>query len=650
MTNSHRLKVLFLTATVMAGLPPAQHLDAQGPPRDLRPQVPAAPPRDAGTAPKPVVGTGAISGVVTVAGSGQPARRARVSISGSEQGSSRSTTTDETGGFSAVGLPAGRYTVSASKVGYIGGSFGQRVPGRSGAAIQLADGQKQQVRVQIWRGSVITGTVLDESGEAIPNTPVRVLRYVMTSGQRTLQQGGNGQTDDRGVYRIFNLQPGEYLVSATPRQTLRPGVEGDAARVLATTTFLEGVSVNTANPAAAQAIAERVAQMRVDLGQPGVMEEASTGYAPVYYPGTTAIASAASVVVGAGEEKAGIDFQYQVVPVARVEGVVTMSAGQLPANVTLTLTSQGANGQGINLGARADGQGSFRINSVPPGQYTLIARASVVPGREGGPARGGPPPGGRGENPFGARGGRAGTPAADPLRFWGSTEIGVDGRNVTGVAIALQQGVQVSGRVAFDGTTLQPPTDLSRMRVSLQPLTTPGEVSTSASGRVEADGRFTVTSVVPGRYRLMASGAGAGWTLGSSSLEGQDALDALVEIKGAASGALVTFVDRQSELTGTITDERAQPVFDYTLIVYPSDQRYRTPQSRRIMSTRPATDGRYTFRNLPAGEYRIAPVLDPEPGSWFDPAFLQQLDGGALRLTIGESEKKEQNLRVPGGA
>jgi hypothetical protein len=85
------------------------------------------------------------------------------------------------------------------------------------------------------------------------------------------------------------------------------------------------------------------------------------------------------------------------------------------------------------------------------------------------------------------------------------------------------------------------------------------------------------------------------------------------------------------------------------LIVYPADSRFWTPQSRRIVSTRPATDGRFTFRNLPAGEYRIAPVLDPEPGSWFDPTFLQQLDSGATRVSLGEGEKKEQNLRVQSG-
>ena len=171
---------------------------------------------------------------------------------------------------------------------------------------------------------------------------------------------------------------------------------------------------------------------------------------------------------------------------------------------------------------------------------------------------------------------------------------------------------------------------------------------TPAAGRVDASGRFTITGVIPGRYQLSSSGAGTGWFLGSSMIDGQDSLDFPIDVKPNqnVSGAVVTFVDRQTELTGSIVNEQGQPVSDYTLIVYPSDERFWTPQSRRIQSARPATDGRYSFRNLPAGEYRFAPVLDPEPGSWFDPAFLQQLDNTALRLSVGEGEKKEQNLRV----
>jgi protocatechuate 3,4-dioxygenase beta subunit len=596
------------------------------------------------------VGKGSISGVVAVAGTGQPARRARVNLSATEMGRSRSTVTDESGRFAFAQLPEGRYTMSASKQGYIGGSYGQRIPGRAGTPIQLADGQQMRLQLQIWRGSVITGIVLDETGEAIPNTPVRVFRYVFQGGQRVLQNAGQAQTDDRGVYRVFGLQPGEYLVSATPRNvSSNPGgVAAEEARLAVAAALERAAAAGGAPGNFSVAVGQRVeaiAANRVADGQP----ESGTGYAPVYYPGTTSPASATSITVAPGEEKAGIDFSYQVVPVATVEGIVTSST-QMPPNVQVMLINSGFNIAGLSPGgARVDANGAFKIPNVPPGQYTVVARATIQNGRGGGP-------GGRGMAPAMPRpdgGGRAvlAGPPPEPTRLWGSVDISVDGRAVSNVLINLQQGVPVSGRIAFEGTTVQPPADLSRMRVNLQPVIAPGtsgELVTAAAGRVEADGKFTITSVVPGRYRLMASNPGEGWFLGSSAIEGQDAIDFAVEIKGSVSSALVTFTDRRAELSGTVTDEKAQPVSDYTLIVFPADARYRTPQSRRIVSARPATDGRYSFRSLPPGDYRVAPVLDPEPGSWFDPAFLEELEKSSIRFSIAEGEKKEQNLRVPG--
>ena len=605
-----------------------------------------------------VAGKGSISGTVLVAGSGQPARKARVSLSGgSEAGGGRNTTTDDAGRFAFSALPEGRFNLSASKPGHVSGTYGQRQPGRPGTPIQLADGQSLQLQLQITRGGVITGTVLDENAEAIPATPVRALRFVMQSGQRTLQPAGNGQTDDRGVYRIYGLQPGEYLVFATPRnsnQGIEAGRQAELQQLLQQSAAMERLGA-----VQAQAVQERLAQVRSTL-QASTTDDAVTGYAPVYYPGTTTPSSAATVTVGPGEEKGSVDFQYQVVPIARVEGIVTSPAAQLPANVQVTLVQTTFAVPGILPGsARADAQGAFRISNVPPGQYTLVARATIGSGREGGPGgrvgglagRGLVPQGGRGELLAGR--GR-GDVAADPIRLWATADVTVDGRNVSNVVLTLQPGMSVSGRLAFEGTTLPPPADVTRVRVTLAPVVMPGtsgDVATASAARVDAEGRFTIASVVPGRYRLNAAGAGAGWFLASSAVEGQDSLDFPIEVKPNQSitGAVVTFVDRQSELTGTIVNERAQPVPDYSLIVYPADQRFWTPQSRRIQSTRPATDGRFAFRNLPAGEYRLVPVYDPEPGSWFDPAFLQQLESASVRVSIADGEKKEQSLRVPGG-
>ena len=660
--RDQRLFGVLLSSLCLAGLvgatTGAAWLEApQGPPaapREARPQQ-GQPPRDPNAPGAPVaVGKGSISGVVVVAGSGQPARKARVSLSGgNEVGGGRSTTTDDSGRFAFSALPEGRFNLSASKPGHISGTYGQRQPGRPGTPIQLADGQRLQVQLQITRGGVITGTVLDEHTEAIPGTPVRALRYVMQSGQRTLQQAGSGSTDDRGVYRIYGLQPGEYIVFATPRNT-NQGVElGRQAELQQLVQQSEVMARLEA--VQAQALTERIAQLRASMPAAS-SDDAASGYAPVYYPGTTSPSSAATVALGPGEEKGSIDFQYQVVPIARIDGIVTSTTTQPVSGIQVSLINTAFAVPGISPGsARADAQGAFRIPNVPPGQYTLVARATIGgAGREGGPAGPGgrgQPPGGRGEMLAGR--GRGPLAGPDQIRLWATADVTVDGRNVSNVVLTLQPGMSVSGRIVFEGAT-QPPADLTRMRVTLSPVVapgSPGEIASTASGRVDAEGRFTLASVVPGRYRLTGNNPGTGWFLGSSTVEGQDSLDFPIEVKPNQSinGAVITFVDRQSELTGTIVNERAQPVPDYTLIVYPADQRFWAPQSRRIQSARPATDGRFTFRNLPAGDYRLVPVYDPEPGAWFDPAFLLQLESASVRVTIAEGEKKEQHLRVPGG-
>ena len=369
---------------------------AQGPPlppREARPQQ-GQPPRDLNAPGAPIAaGKGSISGVVVVAGSGQPARRARVNLSGGpDTGGGRSTTSDDQGRFAFTALPEGRFDLSASKAGHLAGTYGQRQPGRPGTPIQLGDGQRLQVQLQITRGSVITGTVLDEHGEALPGTPVRTLRYVMQSGQRTLQSAGGGQTDDRGVYRIYGLQPGDYLVFATPRNN-NQGLDGRQAelqQLLQQSAAMERLAAVQA--VQAQALTERIAQLRSTLPATSI-DEATSGYAPVYYPGTTTPSSAAMVTVGAGEEKGNIDFQYQVVPIARVEGIVTSTTTQLPPNVQISLFNSSAVPGALPGGTRADAQGAFQIPNVPPGRSTIIARATLGgPGRQGGPAGRGPDP------------------------------------------------------------------------------------------------------------------------------------------------------------------------------------------------------------------------------------------------------------------
>lgn len=175
----------------------------------------------------------------------------------------------------------------------------------------------------------------------------------------------------------------------------------------------------------------------------------------------------------------------------------------------------------------------------------------------------------------------------------------------------------------------------------------PGENAGNNAGRVDANGRFVVPSLSPGRYRLSAGGA-PGWFVESANVAGVDVLDFPFEVKANqhVTGVTITLTDRQTELTGVIVDNRNQPVVDYTLLIFPSDQKCWSGPSRRIQTTRPGTDGRYTIRNLPPGDYKIATLLDIEPGAVQDAAFLQQVESATMRITLAPGEKKTQDIRL----
>ena len=597
------------------------------------------PPRDARPLSQtPAVGTAVVSGTVTLAGSMQPARRVRVNLSGAELRGGRSVITDDQGQFSFTALPPGRYNLSAAKPGHVSVTYGQIRPGRPGTPIQLSDGQKFRADLQIPRGSVITGVVLDEYGEPAPQTQVRVMRVVTQNGLRRLQASTSSSTDDRGIYRAFNLLPGDYVVCATPRNINISNIERMRVELQALQQSYE--SVARVDPEQARAIGERLAAVQAMAPQED--ETTPPGYAPICYPGSVSTATATPITIGVSEERPGVDFQLQLAPLTTVEGMVVNSTGGEVRNVTVTLVD--LQQLGLSLGtisARADSQGRFRLRNVPPGQYRVTARSTIMPASA---ARQPPAPAvGRGRG-RGAPG--QGVQRPEPITVWGAADIAVDGRPLTNVLLNLQQGISVSGQIVFEGTT-PPPADMTRIRVSMSPAQ-PSPFGGAIATRVGPDGRFTIPSVAPGLYRLSASGA-SGWTAASAVIGGQDALDFPFEVKGSqnVSGVVVTLTSQQTELTGTVTDDRSQPTSAYSLVVFPADSRYWS-STRRVQSTRPATDGRYTFRNLPPGEYFLAPVVDVEPGQTSDPEYLQQLEATSLRLTIQPGESKVQDMRVGG--
>ncbi|MBL8149819.1 MAG: carboxypeptidase regulatory-like domain-containing protein, partial [Blastocatellia bacterium] len=153
---------------------------------------------------KPV---GVIRGVVTT-DTNSPAKKIKIVATrvGGEYESSYSTTTANDGTFRINSLPVGSYKVRATAPGYIEDSSGNRYY-RTG----------DNVNIRLSKGGVITGTVTNRSGEPVVGIVVSARRVRTSDGELVEDQEeehlARKATDDRGIYRIYGLQPGSYLLS-----------------------------------------------------------------------------------------------------------------------------------------------------------------------------------------------------------------------------------------------------------------------------------------------------------------------------------------------------------------------------------------------------------------------------------------------------
>ncbi len=597
--------------------------------------------RPAAAAPQPG-GKGAISGTVVSADRRQPVRRARVVLNGGSPKVTRAVQTDDQGAFRFAELPAGEFSLTASKGGFVDSVFGQRQPGsgRPGTPIRLlADQQLAQLSLPIARGGVITGAVYDEAGEPVFGEQVRLLRWTMKSGERTLVSAASDTTDDRGVYRFAALVPGEYAVTTTS-----PLSDGDYELG----TYFKVLRPNGGELTSATITGKVAIVMdRTEEGTTGAPPV--TGFAAVFYPGTRSVSEAMAVPVGVGEERSGIDFHLQLVPIGQLSGFVTGVDGPVPG-VDVQLIDRG---QPAGIGVRsvrAGKDGAFTFKSVPPGQYTVFAHATPKTAKLEAPnetvkALASAPQTAEAEKKRVA----LAAALADSAELWAMTDVSADGRDLEGIALSLRAGLTVSGRVVADQGSGAPP-NLNRLMIAVEPVgqSLTGERNTLLPAVVDANGDFVIRGIFPGRYRLaLAGGAPAGYAIQSAVFGGRDVIDQplVLDADDRAAGGLVTLSNRTTEVNGTVQDGAGQAASGVTLVVFSADERFWLPESRRIQATRPSTDGRYTFKNLPPGDYRLAAVEDIEPGRWFDPAVLRGITG-FVTVTVTDRGRATQDVRI----
>jgi hypothetical protein len=567
-------------------------------------------------------GTARISGVVVSAdATSAPVRRAVVRLVG-QVNTNLAAVTDDAGRFEIGGVRPGRVTIVASKPAFLTTAYGALRPGRPGTSIAIAAGQQLDgVRIVLPRGAVIAGTVLDPSGEPAADLRVSIVRAIERPRRPDARPNEGSEqevrTDGRGQFRAYGLSPGDYLVRAHAPSQAGPGAMASVTR---TEVDAELRRLQTRTRGAAPT-ATGAALAAPPLGR-------EVNFVPTYHPSTPDAAAATIVRVAAGQVADGIDIALSVVPVSSASGVVRRADGAA-VSVSLFVIPLGMHApldqfRAMTASGPPGSHAEFRISGLTPGNYAVQARTR------------------------------------EPL-LWASVPITVAGGDLDGVVLDLRPAPTVAGRVRYDAARLARPTDLGLVRLlftesavgSLQLGFFLGGARTAARVTVEVqrDGTFQTRGLLPGPFLITATTPGgsgpSGWWLRSVMSDGRDLLDhPFVVGDSDLTDLVVTFSDRHTEITGTLDAAPGVPAPDHFIVALPEDRALWWSGSRRFQSTRPGTDGRYRFVDLPPGDYLLAALTDLDEDTWRTREVLEQLAPAGVPLTLGEGERKVQDLRV----
>jgi protocatechuate 3,4-dioxygenase beta subunit len=479
-------------------------------------QAPGQAPANSAKTQKPP-GNCTVRGRVVGAADGAPLRSARVGLI---QANERrhplvyATTTDNEGHFEIKQIESGRYNFYASHIGYLEQQYQSKGSGDDdGAVLSLVSGQEvNDAMFRLVRAGVITGRVVDDTGEPMMNVNVSVLHK--PSDEEREQEGPRGKklemtsvstvvSDDRGEYRIYGLKPGEYFVKAVET--------GEGAMFFG--------------------------QMQEGSDEI-VLRELGSQYAPVFYPGVLQMDQAQAVTLSAGEETQA-DLPMRRMRMVEVAGRVIGPDGAPAVRAYVRLSQPGVEDWGGELGGGADNKGEFSIKGVAPGSYYVSA---------------------------GMR---------DKEKFYSTRQkIDVGEARIEGMVLSLGGGATIHGRVRT-ASGAPPPAGRIMIRLQpaaeegefISPYV---EVSKESSFEINAvaDGGYalTVYGLEQGWFVKSAHLGNEDVLQNGVQVEGgaaKGSLDIVVSADGAQIEGTVTDSDKSQPLAGVQVKARVDPPSDY---------------------------------------------------------------------------------------
>lgn len=523
---------------------------------------------------------GAITGSV-VNESGQPLAGVRVAVREVSGIAGRTSMTDAEGNFRINGLGPALYFVSAYYPAHVTPPTDAVWPF---TYYRVGD----SVRLELMRGGVITGTVLNATGDPVIGVRVRAVMVRTAKGEAPRAVTASYQertTDDRGVYRLFGLPTGTYLVSAGGSTSTQ---------------------VSNLNP------------YDTDL--------------PTYSPSSTRDAAGA-ISLRAGEEVTA-DIRYRGEPGHNISGSMKVTG---PSNGSLALTQAGGMMTIANAFQMPMARG-FQFPGIPDGEYDIIATELKQPA----PQSGAPP------TMFMSEPKRVVVKGADVtgLELVTRPLASISGRVVLEPAkVAACEGKR---RPLFTEmlVALQRPDQENTEKAEL-----PYVRLLSIPASPDANGNFALRNLSPGRYLPDPRFYARYWYLSSISITATPKIDpaanwTTIKFGDQITNFTITLAEGAASIRGRLKPAGGAAIPSGLGVYLIPAEREKAADVLRYFLTTVQSDGTFSLNNLPPGRYlMLAQSLDAQTNTLAKLRLPESAETRTKLRVAAESQKANLELK-----
>ena len=461
-----------------------------------------------------------VSGTIVSKTDGRPLGRARVTLQDAKDPRKfEGIVTGDDGKFAFDNVPAGKFSLTGAKRGYITASYDQHDQ-FSTAIVTGAGVETEGLVLKLAPNAVIWGRVLDEAGEPVRHAGVTLYYNDHAGGVDQIHQRNSAQTDDLGTYELIYLTPGTYFLSvtATPWYAVHPpsssGPNERVNRLLdvayPVTYYADVTDSDSATPIPIKG-GERlqvdihlnpVPALRLTFKVPGdtqhgfmfprLEQPTFSGSTFVQTGGGTMISPGMFEVTGvpAGHynirlQRQGSNVQMDGVDLNKDGEQIDATSAEPLGSVKLSLQVPGGSanfkgfiglrskGRGVAGFRNPDGKGETDMSDLPAGRYDVLVSGMRRP--------------------------------------YSIARMTAEGAEVSGHSINLSAGAAASvtltliaGSVRVNGTVKKAGKGFAGAMVVLVPKNPEGNSDLFRRDQSDMDGTFSLHNVVPGSYSLVA--------------------------------------------------------------------------------------------------------------------------------------------------